>query len=369
MKLQKITPYQLFALIFIFEIGSAILFGLGFDAKQDAWLAILLALVGGVVVLLIYIWLYYRYPTLTFVNYTTRNLGFLGKIISHGYILYFLYIAARVIRDLGELTTMYLLPATPLLVINLLGLLIVGYALYLGIEVIARASEITIGAVYAFFTFILIIIMFSDLVKIENLLPILDNGFMNVLKAAYPQIVTFPFGELIVFTMIFPHLNKKNKLLKTSLLSLLLVGLTLSFISALIYSVIGGSAMSCTFPFVCVVRLVNVAEFIQRFEGSAIIFLLAGGLAKITLFMYAALIGFQDIYKTNDYRPFLLPSLVLVLFLSIMIAGHLAQHLEIGLKIVTYYIHLPLQIGIPLIVLLISLIKRDKLKDEELDQQ
>ncbi|MCB5894968.1 spore germination protein, partial [Faecalicatena fissicatena] len=41
MEKAKISSYQLFVLIFMFELGSALLLGIGSGAKQDAWLAIL----------------------------------------------------------------------------------------------------------------------------------------------------------------------------------------------------------------------------------------------------------------------------------------------------------------------------------------
>jgi spore germination protein KB len=47
----KINAFQLFVLIVLFELGSAIVVGLGMQAKQDAWLAILIGMAGGLVVL------------------------------------------------------------------------------------------------------------------------------------------------------------------------------------------------------------------------------------------------------------------------------------------------------------------------------
>ncbi|MED1471752.1 GerAB/ArcD/ProY family transporter, partial [Bacillus salipaludis] len=50
----KISASQLFVLVFLFEMGSSILFGLGANAKQDAWIAILLGLAGGLIVFFIH---------------------------------------------------------------------------------------------------------------------------------------------------------------------------------------------------------------------------------------------------------------------------------------------------------------------------
>jgi spore germination protein KB len=47
MQQTKINGFQLFSVIFLFELGSAILLGMAGDAKQDAWIPILLGIGSG----------------------------------------------------------------------------------------------------------------------------------------------------------------------------------------------------------------------------------------------------------------------------------------------------------------------------------
>jgi spore germination protein KB len=47
MEKAKISVIQLFAMMFLFELGSALVVSLGSNAKKDAWLAILLGVCGG----------------------------------------------------------------------------------------------------------------------------------------------------------------------------------------------------------------------------------------------------------------------------------------------------------------------------------
>lgn len=51
----KLSAIQLFALMFIFELGSALVVILGISAKKDAWLVILLGMCGGIVFNLLFI--------------------------------------------------------------------------------------------------------------------------------------------------------------------------------------------------------------------------------------------------------------------------------------------------------------------------
>lgn len=51
----RINKKQLFCLMMLFEIGSTTLFTLGIEAKQDAWISILISILIGLILLKIYI--------------------------------------------------------------------------------------------------------------------------------------------------------------------------------------------------------------------------------------------------------------------------------------------------------------------------
>ncbi len=110
----KINSFQLFALVFLFEMGSAILVGLGSKASQDAWIAILLGMAGGLLLFLIYHRLFTYYPDLPLTGYAQKITGkWVGRIIGLLYISYFIYLAARILRDFGELLTSTIYTRTP----------------------------------------------------------------------------------------------------------------------------------------------------------------------------------------------------------------------------------------------------------------
>lgn len=93
----KLTLYQLFVLILLFETGSSIVITLGIDANQDAWMTILLGLALGLILFLVYYQLSSYYPNKILTQYTKNIAGpFLGSIIGYLYVIYFMYLAARV---------------------------------------------------------------------------------------------------------------------------------------------------------------------------------------------------------------------------------------------------------------------------------
>ncbi|MCW1941524.1 spore germination protein [Bacillus anthracis] len=103
---EKIGFIQLFYIMMAFEVGSTVIYGPGAEAKQDAWLVILVGMTCGLVLMWIYTKLFEYYPGDTLTEMIPKIMGdFIGYPLIAIYILYFLYIAARVSRDFGELIT------------------------------------------------------------------------------------------------------------------------------------------------------------------------------------------------------------------------------------------------------------------------
>ncbi|WP_191565445.1 GerAB/ArcD/ProY family transporter [Metabacillus idriensis] len=356
----KISPFQMFSLIFLFEIGSAVVVGLGVQAKQDAWIAILIGMLGGIVLFCIYYCLFRQYPDLPLTSYIPKVLGkMIGYPVAVFYILYFIYIASRVLRDLGNLLFVSTLTQTPLWVINLLVIFIIIYANYLGIEPLARTGEIF----YFLLIFCVLMCSFfifsSGLAKTENLLPLLENGWKPVIKTAFPLTFTFPFGEMIVFTILMPYLNRPHLNLKTGLFAMLLSGLILSYTTALNIAVLGTQKLETSiFPLLETVSKVNLGDFLQRLDAIVISMLVIGCFFKISVFTYAAVIGSASLFKKRKNPAMVIVVCLLTLVASLLNAENIQEHIYIGLKIVPVYLHLPFQAGIPLLLLIIMLIRK-----------
>ena len=62
--------------------------------------------------------------------------------------------------------------------------------------------------------YILIVFMFigSNIIHLERLMPMLENGIQPVLQASLPEVISFPFGQIVVFLMFWSHLDDKKTL-------------------------------------------------------------------------------------------------------------------------------------------------------------
>lgn len=361
----KISTHQLFVLIVLFELGSAILVPLAVEAKQNAWLAILIGLSGGLCLFLIYYALFSYYPDIPLTEYLQKILGsFVGKILAFLYILYFIYISARVLRDFGELLITVFFPESPLFIMNALMIIVVVYTIRKGIEVLARTGELIfiIIALLGISGFILISI--SGSMHISNLQPVLEEGLRPVLKTAFTTLY-FPFGEIIVFTMIFPFLNKPEKVMKTGLYGLGLSGVILALIMTINISVLGVSLLSRTqFPLLSTIQTIELAGFLERLDVTFMLSSVFAGFFKLGVFFYASVEGTTNLFQIKESSVLVYPMGFIVLLLSILIASNFSEHVYKGLEVAPLYIHLPFQLVIPLFLLLIAFIKNRKGKDE-----
>ena len=169
------------------------------------------------------------YPDLPLSSYVQEITGkWIGRFIGVLYIVYFLYCASRVLRDFGELLATTIYNSTPLFVINALMIITIIYAIHKGFEVLARVGEIFFGIVYLTAILGMLLIVISGLIHLENLQPILENGLKPVIKTFLAQTITFPFGEMVVFTMLLPFLKDKKKVKIVCLGGMILAGINIT---------------------------------------------------------------------------------------------------------------------------------------------
>jgi spore germination protein KB len=137
----RISNYQLFCLIVLFEIGSSILFVRGIEAKQDAWLAVLIGMTGGFGLMWIYTQFQKIFPEKNLAEMIISILGKpLGMPLVFFYGLFFLYCSVKNFHEFGLLLNITFLPHTPIMIILGVFMFAALYIVFLGVEVLARGG-------------------------------------------------------------------------------------------------------------------------------------------------------------------------------------------------------------------------------------
>jgi spore germination protein KB len=369
----QINKWQLYCLMMLFEIGSTTVFGLGIDAKQDAWIAVLIAMLFGFILIWIYTEIQKYYPEKNLADILTVILGkWLAIPLILLYALEFFWIATLNFREFGELISMILLPTIPLSVILVVFMITAVYTLFLGYEVLARLGEIMYPLIVFFILSIFVLISLSNQVDITRLQPVLGDGIKPVLKAAIPALVNFPFGEMVVFLMYWRYVNEKQFIRKTAFFVTITIGILLSCVLALMVAVLDVPFVTnSTIPLYEVIKLINIADILTNLDSIATVVQFIGGFFKMTIHFYGGVLAIKSLLKINNEKWLIAIFGVFWTWFSIVYYPNLIFHRWVGLKIsITYFYSgfTVFEIVCPLLILMVIILK-NKLRKQGMKQQ
>ncbi len=357
-----ISNFQLFSMMLLFLFGSATIVSIGQEARQSAWIAVLVGMLIYLPFFALVTLLYKKHPEATFPTILKIAFGkHLGRIICMLYVLYFIYIGARVLRDFCELLLLTSMNHTPLVIVGAIMMAVIAYACFLEVEPIARASVLLLVVFISFMVLGFLLLFFSDVMNPDRMQPILGEGIDSIFKAVFPLILTFPFGEMVVFLMFNQFVKGERSLRKMGTRAVVIGGVMLSMLSLISLTTLGQHLVgSSTIPLIVTVQQVNIGDIIQRMDMLAISVLIIGGFAKVTIFAYAAIVGIKEIYQTNSHKLLIFLIAISILTTTVFMSDNSVKHLDIGLKVVPVWIHIPMQFVIPIVTLLILQLKSRK---------
>lgn len=295
--MERVSNYQIAVMIILFQIGSTPLFAIGSMAKQDSWIAMLFAAAFGLLLLRMFLYIQSIAPDQSLVELLRMCFGKVaGGILSVCFMIYFAYESMRNVRDFGEITSVTLLAQTPRFVIMLLVILLATYMILMGIETFCRVVESLILPVLLSYGVLTLLILGSKLMRLERIQPVMEKGLMPILKAAFPDLVSFPFGQMVVFLMFWHHMANNKKVNRISIAAYLgvaffLIGMNLINLLVLGPSLIGNS----TLPFLQTVQLIQVGDIFERLDVFVTLLLFLGLFVKLAAFYWAAAYGVSQL--------------------------------------------------------------------------
>ncbi|WP_010193909.1 GerAB/ArcD/ProY family transporter [Bacillus sp. m3-13] len=292
---ETISLWQLFILMLIFEMGSATVVGIGGEAKQNVWMAISLAGLIGVGYIYVLHFMLGRKKGYNLFALIEFCLGkWVGGAVSFLYIMYFIYISSRVLRDFGELIVSTIFIYTPIEIISITIMLTIVYMLNSGIEVMARTSEIFFPYVFLFTFLVGIFILMSGEIQFENLRPFLDEGIKPIFQAIFPSLLTFPYGELIAFAVVLPLVTKYKKAKGFAMASIILSTSVLVYSSVIQVMTLGHEMKErSNFPLLSAAREISLLDFVERVDIAVVFVVMFGIIVKIGVFLFWCIKGFR----------------------------------------------------------------------------
>jgi spore germination protein KB len=349
----KISAIQMTIIMYPAILATAILLVPAITAstaKRDLWISPIWASIAGFITVYIAYKLNQYYPKKTIIEFSEDILGrTLGKILGFLFILYFLHVTGIVIREFGEFIVGNFLNNTPLSVIMGAMVLVCAFNVRGGVEVMGRSAQIFVPIVI--FLYGAIVILLIPNFKINNMLPIMENGLKpSIMGSLVPQAW---FSEFIVISFLLPYLSDREKGLKWGMISVLAVMLTMVVTNLSTFLVFGEVTSSFLYPVMVASRFISIADFFEHLESLAMMIWVGGTFVKISIFYYVIVTGTAQWLKLSNYRPLTLPIGLLLVLMSIWLAPGLQQMIHFIRTIAPFYF-VTFQTMLPMLLLLIA---------------
>lgn len=303
------------AMVFLPSLVAAV-------AGRDAWLAPILATIPGIYVIFVVTALGRIFPGRTLVQYSEAILGpYLGKALAFLYVTFFLHINGIILREFGELMSSTILPRTPQVVLVSLMALLCAFAVYEGIEVLARVMELSYPLMLTLFAFLLVLV--AGHMEAAHLLPVLEHGLRPVLLGSLDPIAWR--CEVFLLAMLFPYLARQETARRDGTIAVVAIGIILTVDTLASTAVFGPTAARLTYPTFEMVRMAGLGTFLSRLDAVWMIIWIVSIFGKVGLFHFATVVGAANLLKTDDYRPLVAPLTILLVALALGQFGNVVE--------------------------------------------
>ena len=268
---KKITVLEMCSLTWQLMLSSGIgivAYVAFFSVKQDAWIAIILSGIIGLIPLLIYLYLMNYKKELNFFSLNEYLFGKkLGKIINT---IIVVVVTLCVIIYFFNLTnfisSQYLNKTSNILIIMVLIIPVI-YLLLQDLKVIGRTT-------FILFLFSLLLLFFSIFgllgqVDLNNIKPIMEHSFTNIFVTA-SKLICYMVFQLILLLSVPKNEILNNKNFNTSILkTYIFVYIIMTILFFIVISVLGSNlALIYQYPEFHVLKRISIGGFIERVEST-----------------------------------------------------------------------------------------------------
>ncbi|MHB8124478.1 MAG: GerAB/ArcD/ProY family transporter [Desulfitobacteriaceae bacterium] len=310
----KISVWQAAIVTLAFALGTGIFVLPAFEinwAREDAWLIQILITFPSLVLVLIVDKLGRKFPGQTIVQYSETILGkYLGKLIGFAVTLFFFWTGSVILYELAAFLASAVMPETPIIVFLSITGLLIAYTVYNGLETVSRLHAWFIPITAA--SLILIMLLASKEMNLNYFRPFLANGIAPVLRGARTS-NSYHGCMILALAMLIPYVNQPNNSVRKPYLYAVLI---LSFLYGLntagslaVFGPFEGGRISL--PTVNLVKMINIADIIQRIEVLLILNWVGAVFTMSTGWFYFSVLGTAQLFNVKKYQSLVIPMIIL----------------------------------------------------------
>ncbi|HWI53990.1 MAG TPA: endospore germination permease [Symbiobacteriaceae bacterium] len=348
---EQIGLGELSYLMFGFLMGSTLLLPMGAPAKEAAWIATLLGGTGGLGIAYVYTRLAIRFAGQGIIGYSRQTLGhWAGSLVGLLYIWYSFHLGSLVLRNFGEFVLTSLLPTTPLSVIILTLMLLCTFAVRHGLEPLGRSAQILVLILLLLVA--ATVVLLAKEARVHHLQPWLGDRPISILQTALTM-MSFPFGETVIFTLILPRVRPVRAVPGTVLRTIIAAAVILTLVAILSTAVLGSHIRGTSrFSTLALIRQIVLADFVTNLDALVVGAWVFTGYLKVSTCLYACAAGLAEWLGLQVYRPLILPIGIMMVSMSILAYQDVSEMTNF-LNIWAVY-SVPFQLLLPLLLLVVA---------------
>lgn len=281
-----------------------------------AWQVALVMTGAGLVLLLPMGALARRFPGRGLAEISLEAAGpFLGPLFTLMVAVWLFASASLTLRNFTETFLLSILPDTPPSVLMIVAAGCAAFASYKGFEAIGRAAQILLPLI----TGGIVLVLLFSLPRVDTslLFPFWGHGLMSTVTGGfyYSSMVTE-----VIFLLAAGYAFRDGATLSSSgLVGTLLFGLAATVTVLVLVAIFGApTARETPFPVFNLARLVYLGRFLQRTESLVIMLWFFAAAVRLSVLLHAAVISIGGALRLPNYRPLLLPLVVIMVALSLV---------------------------------------------------
>ncbi|MFC7393127.1 GerAB/ArcD/ProY family transporter [Scopulibacillus cellulosilyticus] len=313
----KISAYQMGVLMHLATVSTGVLLlpsAMYKFAQKDLWLSLLISSLIGFVMVFIACKLHQYFPKKTLIEISNTLLGKIGgKVIGFIFLFLTLYINGYIVREYSEFLITNFFDKTPITIMATSLTLVCSFAVLGGLEVIARCAQIFAPVVILLFLGI-VMLQLPDMEPL-NMLPVMDNGIVPILKGTIAPMGWF--AEYTFISFLLPYVSDGKNAMKAGFISVLTAVLALLIVCLVILFILGNLTGKYLFPFMIIARYISVADFLEHVESIVMAIWIVGAFIKTCLYFYINVLGISQWLKLSEYRSLTLPVGLLLVILAV----------------------------------------------------
>jgi spore germination protein KB len=165
--------------------------------------------------------------------------------------------------------------------------------------------------------------------RVEHLFPLMPDGINPVFLGTY-RAFSFPYSELILFSLLLPFISKGDRkpLKKLMFLTLLVHGILMILPIVFVTMAYGPLAGTVQYSIFSLSQLVNIRDTIERIESGIGLVLIVGSYMKTSIMLFILKEFLCNILKLRDKQIITYPISFFILLLSLTIFDHETEFVE-----------------------------------------